>query len=127
MAVSGILVEGDSILLAGRGGTDGEVLWAPPGGKVELGESLRGAVAREFLEETGMVVTVTRAVGYLELWLGPVRFALWVWLVEKTLPGLPEPLAGGDAHGVRFYRLSTLTAQDLAPGVAQMLDHLGLW
>ncbi|HSX28830.1 MAG TPA: NUDIX hydrolase [Candidatus Saccharimonadales bacterium] len=38
--------------LAGGGG-----YWAPPGGKVEEGESLRAAVTREVQEETGLHVT----------------------------------------------------------------------
>lgn len=51
----GLLVDPDDHLLLYRftvpGG--GPVVWCPPGGGIEPGESVRGALARELLEETG--------------------------------------------------------------------------
>ena len=41
-----------------RGRDPGRGLWAVPGGKIELGERLREAAAREVIEETGLEVEV---------------------------------------------------------------------
>jgi 8-oxo-dGTP diphosphatase len=49
------------VIKRGRPPLEGE--WSIPGGLVELGETVREAVAREALEETGLVVDVSSDVG----------------------------------------------------------------
>lgn len=43
-----------------RKGKHGPGYWAPPGGHLELGESLEACAAREAMEETGVVVSNVR-------------------------------------------------------------------
>lgn len=52
-----IVVEGKIVLIK-RGHEPLAGRWSLPGGAVELGETLQEAVAREMLEETGLVVRV---------------------------------------------------------------------
>ncbi len=57
--VTGIVIEDDRILLLDQD-TDGPRSWSLPGGKLEPGETLEEALAREMLEETGAKVEVGR-------------------------------------------------------------------
>lgn len=62
--VCGALVNGDGKVLVARRKPDKKLggLWEFPGGKLEPGETLSGALAREFKEELGITVTAP------ELW-----------------------------------------------------------
>jgi len=54
------------VLLIQRGQPPGEGLWTVPGGKLEAGETLAQAVAREVREETGMTIEPVALAGYRE-------------------------------------------------------------
>jgi 8-oxo-dGTP pyrophosphatase MutT (NUDIX family) len=47
----------DGLVLVSNRRRDGSVEWTPPGGVIDPGESIRDGLAREVLEETGMVVS----------------------------------------------------------------------
>ena len=51
----GLCYKDEAILLV-KHNIDGQMLWAPPGGGVEFGESLESAIIREFKEETSLDV-----------------------------------------------------------------------
>lgn len=56
VSVGAIVIKDDCALVVKRGTNPGKGVWSVPGGKVELGETLQQAVAREAREETGMTV-----------------------------------------------------------------------
>jgi len=54
VAVGAVVFHRNRVLLVRRGRPPAENLWAIPGGKVRLGESLQQAAEREIQEETGI-------------------------------------------------------------------------
>jgi ADP-ribose pyrophosphatase len=56
VAVGAFVVKDNRILLVNRKYPPGKGLWAIPGGRVKLGETLQEAVEREVKEETGIIV-----------------------------------------------------------------------
>ncbi len=54
--VGAVIVEESRVLLVQRGQEPLKGAWSLPGGALELGESLEEGIAREVLEETGLVV-----------------------------------------------------------------------
>ena len=64
----GILVEDHKILLVELlSPITNSYIWIPPGGGVELGETLKETVKREFFEETGLTVSVQELMHVNEL------------------------------------------------------------
>src|ERR1700691_1142622 len=58
VGVGGVVIDGDTALLIRRGHEPLQGQWSIPGGVLELGETIRAGLAREMLEETGLVVCV---------------------------------------------------------------------
>ncbi|MDM8527508.1 NUDIX hydrolase [Anaerolineales bacterium HSG24] len=56
IAVGGVVIQAQKVLLVLRANPPAKGEWAIPGGSVNLGETLQTAVERELLEETGLVV-----------------------------------------------------------------------
>ncbi|MCF2444208.1 NUDIX hydrolase [Dyadobacter sp. CY345] len=72
--VCGICIQDDQILLVRHNFVGSEnIFWSPPGGGMEFGESAPAVVAREFFEETGLVVEVGQMLFVNELILPPLH------------------------------------------------------
>jgi len=56
VGVGAVILDGDRVLLVRRGHEPSKGEWSVPGGAVEIGETVEAAIAREVLEETGLVV-----------------------------------------------------------------------
>jgi 8-oxo-dGTP diphosphatase len=87
------------VLLIERGSPPGVGLWTVPGGKLEAGEKLVDAVAREVREETGLVVEVGPLVEVVEIVTPPYHYVIHDYLARR-IGG--ELAAGGDARQARF-------------------------
>lgn len=66
VAVSAGIFRDGKILLTRRNRNPARGIYTFPGGRVEFGESLTEAVAREVMEETGLTIEVVGLAGYRE-------------------------------------------------------------
>ncbi|HEX4758373.1 MAG TPA: NUDIX hydrolase [Terracidiphilus sp.] len=66
MGVGAVVVDESRILLVRRGRQPLKGQWSLPGGLLELGESLTAGVAREVLEETGLIVEPVELIELLD-------------------------------------------------------------
>ena len=78
--------------------------WTPPGGGVELGESVEDALVREVLEETNMRVLVQHVFGYQEVF-EPHRTTMQVravCIVEPIGPFVADADPNGDVTEIKL-------------------------
>lgn len=96
IAVGAIVIRDNRVLLVRRGQPPSEGLWAIPGGRVRLGETLQEAIEREVKEETGVTISPTNPVYTFDVIerddRGRVRFHyVIVDLIADYVSGEPKP------------------------------------
>lgn len=80
----GVLIEeGKVLLIQLLSPVTEDLVWIPPGGKVEFGETLEEALKREFKEETGLEVAVQKLLDVNELVQNGIHAIEFYFSVEK--------------------------------------------
>ena len=107
VAVDGLIIENNDIVLIKRGNAPYKGIWALPGGFVEYGETTEQAIIREIYEETGLVCEITRLFGvYSEPNRDPRGHTISiVYEAHKTRGTL---IGGDDASDAQFFSLDKL-------------------
>jgi ADP-ribose pyrophosphatase YjhB (NUDIX family) len=127
VAVGAVVRRGDEILLVRRGRGTAVGQWAIPGGRVEFGEGLKAAVAREVREETGLDVRVGRFLGWAER-MGDDP-ALYHYVILDFAAEVLDPdaaaRAGDDADDVAWVPTNALETYPLVAGLAEFLRRSG--
>jgi 8-oxo-dGTP diphosphatase len=132
VGVGGVLIEKGKALLIKRGSEPLLGQWSIPGGTLELGETIVEGVARELLEETGIVVRVLDLIEVFER-INPYsppesrateprprfHFVIVDYLCEK-LSG--EAKAGGDAVDVVYVAEEELPQYQLTEAATRVLS-----
>jgi len=114
-AVSAAVIKEGRILMVRRRNPPNAGMLALPGGKVEAGESLRQAAARELMEETGILAVPRRILTAIDLFdhddTGLLRMHFIIVVVELEWQGGMEA-AADDATELRWMDLEALEQGD---------------
>lgn len=124
LAVGAVCVDNGRLLLIrrGRGVLAGN--WSLPGGHVEHGEALAGAVVRELREETGLTGRVGQLCGIAERVWGSSHYVILDYWVQ--VHGADAAVAGDDATAVRWVDRAALDELPLVPRLLEFLDEHGV-
>ena len=123
-AVGAVVFKEDAVLLVQRSNPPSRGLWAIPGGRVRLGETLRAAAEREILEETGVTIRAGEPVLTFDViqkdHRGEVEYHyVIVDMVADYVSG--EPRGGDDATDARWITEDGLARLKVAPATRRLL------
>lgn len=125
LAVGVVIRDGSGrILMIRRRNAPGVGTWSVPGGRVEPGETLNEAAAREVLEETGLTVSIGR-----ELWTVPVDGAAGVTYEVHDFLGhviSGDLAAGDDAAEARWFSIAEMERVDPSDDLVGHIRRAGL-
>ncbi len=111
VGVGAVIVQDGRVLLVRRGKEPRKGVWSIPGGLVELGEDVKGALRREVLEETGLRVEPVELFEIVDAIEsdeeGRIRFHYVIvdFLAECASD---EPVPGSDVSDSRWFSLDNL-------------------
>jgi 8-oxo-dGTP diphosphatase len=125
--VGAIVIREAKVLLVKRGNPPGKGLWAIPGGRVKLGETLKEAAEREVMEETGVIIRAKDTVYAFDLIEGDdqgrIRFHyVIVDILADYVSGKPDP--GSDALEARWVSSQELKGLSVSRTTRELLKNM---
>ena len=127
-AVGALVVHDGAVLMVRRGRAPSRGVWAVPGGRIELGETMAAATEREVREETGVEVRAGEPVWSFDSVIRDEEGRIaWhyviVDLAAEYVAG--EPRARDDALEARWIRPEDLPGLSVSKPTLELLGRIG--
>ena len=124
VGVGAIIIERGRVVLVKRGHAPLAGEWSIPGGALEVGETLREAVVREVLEETGIAIEPSDLLGVYDRVLRDkegrtIYHYVLIDFLCRRLDG--EPRASGDAEEARWFTKQEVGQLPLPPDTQDVI------
>ena len=119
LAVGAVVLHHDHVLLVRRANPPEAGRWSFPGGRVEPGERMADAAAREVREETGLDVEISRQLDWVER-IGP-DYHFVIVDFAATVSERQTPTPGDDAADARWVHLDEISTLALVDGLLDFL------
>ena len=127
-AVGAVVVHDGAVLMVRRGRAPSRGVWAVPGGRVELGETLAEATVREVREETGVEVRAGAPVWSFDSVIRDDEGRVaWHYVIVDLLANYVrgEPQARDDALEARWILPEDVPALLVSKPTLELLGRIG--
>ncbi|MGR7997687.1 NUDIX hydrolase [Xanthobacter sp. ZOL 2024] len=125
LAASAAVFRGPLVLLARRVNGPGAGLWSLPGGRVEAGETLATAAARELMEEVGVDAHMVAVAGVRDVILQDAAGRLeahFVVIAYAARWQAGEPRTGPEAAEIGWFRPQEVAGLATTEGLAELVS-----
>jgi len=129
-AVGALIIYNNRVLLVQRRNPPMVGQWAIPGGRVEWGESMAAAAAREVLEETAIHITVGEIIYVFESLTGddgnglPTHHYVLIDFAATPIDPTAEPVPADDALDARWVSLDALSSLRVAEPTLELIRRI---
>jgi len=117
VTVGGVVVKGNDFLLVKRKVEPRKGCWCIPGGGVKLGETIRDAITREILEETGVEAEVVGVIDLCEF--PPYGADVYITFLAKYRKGEATP--GSNAEDAKWFSLDEIGRLEKMTSLSKLL------
>ncbi len=133
VGVYGILLDQNKVLLIKKSRGAYRGMLDLPGGKIEFGERAEEALARELLEETGLVLSSYSFIGHNEYFCDYLNESneprklhhLGLYFAVLVEPGTVKSDSDGqDSLGAKFVAIDDLAEMEIAPIARPMIEKV---